>query len=163
MSASESVYERLPNDELLATLRFFERAIPRFLFLKRKYPADLKYDVSLIDVIDVIIQVDKRAKHYKYFHKGLEINEAKKIGIYIYWLLKFKPIRLLDDRYRTKLYSVDINERFALTLLYATLHKLKRDTSLVKGGVPYYNELRYSFRFRTFTAGATMVLADSFH
>ena len=163
MSTNGATYERLPDTELLSALKFFEKVIPRFLLSIRKYPIDLRYDVSLIDLIDMIIQVDKRANHYQFFHKGLQINEAKKIGVCIYWLLKFKPIRLLDDRYRSKLFSVDVNERFAIALLSSTLCKLNRNTSLKGGGVPYYNELRYSFRFRTFTAGSMMVLADSFH
>jgi hypothetical protein len=110
----------------------------------------------------MIIQVDKRCAHYKYFHNGMEINEAKKLGVYIYWFLKFKPISLSDDRFKTKLDSASENEQFAVSLLRVVLKFLGRDTSLVKGGVPYYDELQYSFRFRTFTVGSMMVLADSF-
>jgi hypothetical protein len=162
MSASGERYSRLSDDQLKAILGSFKYCIENYLFNVRKFPPDLAYDVSPVDLIDMIIQVDKRNAHYLYFHKGMQINEAKKIGLYMYWFLKFKPIRILDSRFRTVASIIDVNECFALCLLYSVLRSVDRHTSFIKGGQSQWEELRYSLRFRTFTAGSMMVLADSF-
>jgi hypothetical protein len=160
MSAGGERYIHLPDDQLKAILDSFKRCIKDYLFKVRKFPLDLAYDVSPVDLIDMIIRVDKRNAHYLYFHKGMQINEAKKIGLYMYWFLKFKPIRILDSRFRTV--AFDVNECFALWLLYFVLLSVDRHASFIKGGQSQWEELRYSLRFRTFTAGSMMVLADSF-
>ncbi|MHC6204596.1 hypothetical protein ACYULU_15555 [Breznakiellaceae bacterium SP9] len=139
-----------------------KRVISEFLFDVANYPTDLQYDVSDQDLITLIVQVDKRCAHYEFFHHGMQINENKKRGIYIYWFLKFKPIRLLDDRFKNRIDSADINEYFSVMLLGSVLAKLGRDKSFLTGGPKLFEELRYSFRFRTFTVGSMMVLADSF-
>jgi hypothetical protein len=155
-------YSRLPDDQLKAILDSLKNCIESYLFKMRKFPLDLVYDVSPVDLIDIIIQVDKRNAHYLYFHKGMHINEAKKIGLYAYWFLKFKPIRILDPRFRTTASIIDINECFALCLLYSVLRSVGRHASFIRGGQPLWKELQYSLRCRTFTAGSMMVLADSF-
>jgi hypothetical protein len=162
MSATGESYSRLPDAQLRAILDSFKRCIEHYLFKVRKFPTDLEYDVSPVDLIDMVIQVDKRNAHYLYFHKGMKINEAKEIGLYMYWFLKFKPIRILDPRFRTLVSTVDVNECFALCLLYSVLRSVNRHASFIRAGEPLWKELQYSLRFRTFTAGSMMVLADSF-
>jgi len=162
MSRSGGGYHRLPDDQLKAILASFQHCISDYLFKVRKFPADLQYDVSPVDLIDMVIQVDKRTKHYLYFHEGMQINEAKKIGVYMYWFLKFKRIRILDPRFKALMDAVDVNECFVLCLLYSGLRAVKRHASFIRGGKAVWDELRYSLRFRTFTVGSMMVLADSF-
>jgi hypothetical protein len=157
---SAPTYTRLSDNEIIGVYNFFKRAIPSFLFSFVKYPADLQYTVSDLDIIDMIIQVDKRCSHYQFFHDGLEINETKKLGVYIYWFLKFKPIHILDERFRSIKSSAEINEYFAVHLLGAILTNLGRDKAFIAGGAKIIEELKYSFRFRTFTAGSMMVLTD---
>jgi hypothetical protein len=120
------------------------------------------YDVSPLDLLDMVVRVDKRNAHYLYFHKGMQINEAKQIGLYMYWFLKFKPIRILDPRFKTVAAIIDVNECFALCLFYSALRAVNRHASFIRGGQALLEELQYSLRFRTFTAGSMMVLADSF-
>jgi hypothetical protein len=162
MSATGERYHRLPDDQLKAIVDSLKHCIADYLFKVRKFPADLVYDVSPLDLLDTVVRVDKRNAHYLYFHKGMQINEAKKIGLYMYWFLKFKPIRILDPRFRTEASVIDVNECFALCLLYSVLRSVHRHASFIRAGEPLWKELQYSLRFRTFTAGSMMVLADSF-
>jgi hypothetical protein len=153
----------MPNALLLSIISTFERAINDYLFNVRKLPPDLHYDISGLDLIDMILRVDKRIVYFQFFHRGMLINEAKKVGLFVYWLVKFKPIRIIDSRFKNQLEYIDINECFAFQFLYTILKLLKRDTTFVAGGQKYWDELRYSLRFRNFTLDSMMVLADSFH
>ena len=158
-----SRYKRLPDDQLRAVLSSFQKCIEHYLFKVKRFPRDLQYDVSPLDLIDMVIRVDKRKSHYLYAH-GIEINEAKRVGLYVYWFLKFKPIRILDTRFNTVSDLIDINECFALCLIYSILLAYNRQSSFDRGDNQernkFYDKLRYSLRFRTFTAGSMLLLVE---
>jgi len=154
-----------PDDEQLrAVLEGFQRLIKSYLFNVHKLPSFLKYDVSQLDLIEMVIRVHKRKFHYEHAH-GMEINEAKRMGLYLYWFLKFKPIRILDPVYKTRRGLIDINEGFVLCLLFSVMLYFGRTTSFDKGSKEkndrFWNMLLYSFRYRTLSSTAMMVLVEA--
>jgi hypothetical protein len=168
MGAQDHLYKRLSDEDLLDTLRSFEEEIGYFMRYVRGYPEDLRYTVCGLDLIDVIIRVDKRRFYFDVFH-DMKINDCKKAVLFVYWIVKFRPIKIFDERYVNTLgYNDHVNEMFAihylLTILCAEGKLQTWDGS--KGARisldhPYVNKLWYSFRFRNFTIDSMVVLASA--
>jgi hypothetical protein len=140
-------------------MALFEQTFKNFLSTMR-YPTDVKYHISGLDMIDMIVRIDKRKAYYQFFH-GMDINELKVAGIYVYWILKLKPFSITDRRYAGKLECCDVNEVFALYIIVTVLLGLGRLDRLIQGSEPYFKELRYSFRFRHFSIDAMLVLVEA--
>jgi hypothetical protein len=134
----------------------FEQTFKNFLSAMC-YPADLEYRISGLDMIDMIVRIDKRKAYYRFFH-GMDINELKVAGLYVYWILKLRPFSITDCRYAGKQECCDVNEVFALYIIITVLLGLER---IIQGGEPYFKELRYSFRFRHFSIDAMVVLVEA--
>jgi hypothetical protein len=168
MSADGHQYRRLSDKDISDILRMFQDEIKYFIHYVQGYPEDIRYVVCGLDLIDVIIRVDKRQFYFDVFH-DMNINDCKKAALFAYWLVKFRPIKIVDDRYRDTLgYNDHVNELFAIHYLLTVL--------ITEGKVrwwngsegvhitlehPYVKKLRYSFRFRNFTIDSMVVLADT--
>jgi hypothetical protein len=150
-------YTAPPFADIERILILFEKVINKFLFEHKGLPSDLKYHVSGADIIDVIVRVDKRRAYFHIFH-GMAINECKIAGLYVYWLLKFRPILIYDERYKKE---TDINEEFALVLMFAALTRLGKIKGAIPIKSPYIKELLYSFRFRNISIDSMIILADT--
>jgi hypothetical protein len=89
---------------------------------------------------DCISRVHQREYYYKVFHHMPDgVSEVKRIALYCYWILKYKPFRTTLQSYRVhkagkeagsegekecwEWYSQYFNERFCLYLLTNALHK----------------------------------------
>jgi hypothetical protein len=161
-------YQRLPDEDIVVLLRSLREEIEYFMYYVRGYPKNMDYVVCGLDLIDMIIRVDKRRYYFQVFH-GMDINDCKKAALFAYWIMKFRPIKIVDDRYRNKFGNNDhINEMFAIHYLVSVLSAEGRvqfwDGS--KGVAitlehPYIKKLWYSFRFRNFTIDSMVVLADT--
>jgi hypothetical protein len=168
MPACENQYQRPPDKDISDTLQLFQDEIELFMHYVWDYPKGARYDVCGLDLIDAIIRVDKRRYYFRVFH-GMDINDCKKAALFAYWIVKFRPIKIIDDRYRNKLgYNDHVNEMFAIHYLLCTLVSEGKvqvwDGS--KGADitmehPYIEKLWYSFRFRNFTIDSMVVLADT--
>jgi hypothetical protein len=163
-----SQYQRPSYDVIKDVLISFEEEIFHFMRYVQGYPSGLQYTVCALDLIDALIRVDKRQYYFRVFH-GMDINDCKKAALFAYWLVKFRPIRIVDSRYINKLGHNDrINELFAAHYLLSVLCEEKR-VLLWDGNVgaqvtlehPYIEKLCYSFRFRNFTIDSMIVLADT--
>ncbi len=119
-------------------------------------------------MLDVILRVDKRKHYFKVFH-DMECNEVKLAALYAYWIVKLRPIMILDKRYRdVDGYNNTVNEFFAIHLMLAASIGMGRVNLDEKTGgvrVRLYNSfvkrLWYSFRFRNITIDSIIVLADT--
>jgi hypothetical protein len=140
-------------------MTLFEQIFKNFLSAMR-YPDDVVYHISGLDMIDMIVRIDKRKAYYQFFH-GMDINELKVAGIYVYWILKLRPFSITDHRYAGKQGCCDVNEVFALYIIVMVLLGLDRLDRTIQGGEPYFKELRYSFRFRYFSIDAMVVLVEA--
>jgi hypothetical protein len=153
---------------MLDILRCLQEEIDLFVHYVLNYPKDMEYSVCGLDVINAIIRVDKRQHYFRVFH-NMEINDCKKAALYAYWIVKFRPIKIIDARFINKTgYNDKVNELFAIHWLICALKgagKIKLWDG--KEGVdltlenPYLEELCYSLRFRNFTIDSIIVLADA--
>jgi len=161
-------YKRPSNQELIESIRYFDEEIEYFIHYTLGYGKDIQYSVCGLDIIDAIIRVDKRLKYFRIFH-DMEINECKKAALYAYWIIKFRPIKIIDDEHRNELgFNDQVNEMFAIHHLISVLSgtgKIKpwdgSEGVNITMQNPYLQELCYSFRFRNFTIDSMIVLADS--
>jgi hypothetical protein len=161
-------YQRLPDRDIMDILRSFEDEIDYFMRYVRGYPESLRYMVCGLDLIDAIIRVDKRQVYFSVFH-GMDINDCKKAALFAYWLVKLRPIKIIDDRYINKQgYNECVNELFAIHYLLSVLHAEKRvqmwdgnQGANITLDHPYIKKLQYSFRFRNLTIDSMVVLADT--
>lgn len=153
-------YEKPDSVYINKYLNFFESQIETFLVEILGYPKEIKYHVSAISIIDIVIRVDKRKAYFHIFHT-MSINEYKTAGLFAYWILKLRPITIIDDRYNKNIKDCFVNELFALYIIWVVLYKMGRCSTEIIGNEEYFEELKYSFRFRNFTIDSMMVLIDS--
>jgi hypothetical protein len=129
---------------------------------------DIQYTVCGLDIIEAIIRVDKRLAYFRIFH-NMEINDCKKAALFAYWIIKFRPVKITDERYKNRMgYNDQVNELFAIHYLLTALcgcGKVKlwdgHEGVEITMQNAYIEELRYSFRFRNFTIDSMIVLSDA--
>lgn len=155
-----STYEPMTDTELLSLLALLEEQFRRFVAYSG-YPDDLKYSISRRDLVDAVMRVDKREAYFYYFHNKMEINERKKMALYVYWILKFKPFKVTDNRYVDKKRESCVNEAFAVYMICSILFDADKlsDTSSKKE--TFYKKLMYAFRFRNISIDAMLLLVES--
>jgi len=163
-----SAYQQLPNSEIKKIMRELQTTIDDFLKIGLGYGNSVQYTVCGLDLLDVILRVDKRIHYFQVFH-GMDCNECKKAALYAYWIAKFRPIMITDPKYiNIDGYNNKINELFAIHYMISALHGMGR-IKLWDGhdGVelllnnPFIKRLWYSLRFRNFTIDSIIVLADA--
>ena len=153
-------YENMTVSEMSEELKLLETQFSEFLVYSG-YPSDIKYIVSMRDLIDIITRVDKREAYFYYFHSKMEINERKKVALYVYWILKFKPFRIVDSRYENKERENNINEAFSVYLICSVLFYAKKITSTTAKKEIFYKKLMYVLRFRDISLDALLLLIES--
>lgn len=169
LTSNGYTYRRLPNDELMKSIRYFDEEIEYFIHYVLGYGKDVHYCICGLDIIEAIIRVDKRLCYFRIFHDDMEINECKKAALYAYWIIKFRPIKIVDDEHKNKIgFNNQVNELFAIHHLISVLSgigKIKPWNGSEGVNItmqnPYLQDLCYSFRFRNFTIDSMIVLADS--
>jgi len=161
-----SIYEGMPATEVFDLLGWFEETFRSFA-VTWGYPEDIGYSVSLYDLIEVIVRVDKREAYFHFFHNRMEINERKQIALFAFWILKFKPFRITDIRYQDKINNV--NEEFATYLIYTMLYRAEKldvtfdwDTDRRSSNLKNFTrKLEYAFRYRDISMDAMLLLVES--
>jgi len=161
-------YERLSDDDFIGMLGCLKEEFDDFLHYGLGYTKD-QYFISGLDIIDAIIRVDKRRVYFRYFHHGMKINECKMAALFAYWIIKLRPIKIIDSGLKNKVeHNARINEKLAAHHLLTALAGVGQ-IKLWDGheGVKldennrFLKELYYSFRFRNFTIDSMIVLADA--
>ncbi|MDR2735950.1 MAG: hypothetical protein LBB49_00110, partial [Gracilibacteraceae bacterium] len=74
------------------------------------------------------------------------MSERKRVALYAFWILKFKPFKITDVRFLDD-DSENVNETFAIYLICAILfyaNKLQK-TAVEKSG--FYQNMLYAFRY----------------
>jgi len=171
---NESGYKQLPNNEIGLLLKEFDEKIKDFIRITipndggETYSNNIQYAVCVLDLIDVILRVDKRKYYFKVFH-DMDCNEVKIAALFAYWIVKLRPIMITDPKYKeTDGYNNKINELFAVHLIISAsngMGRVKIDNE--PGGIslklnnPFIKRLWYSFRFRNITIDSIIVLADA--
>ena len=168
MASNVNSYQRPTNDELIESVRYFDEEIAYFINYVLGYGQNVRYCVCGLDIIDAIIRVDKRLSYFRIFH-DMEINECKKAALFAYWIIKFRPIKIIDDEHINMLgFNNQVNELFAIHHLISILSGIGRikpwdgsEGVNINMQNSYLQDLCYSFRFRNFTIDSIIVLADS--
>ncbi len=106
-------------------------------------------------------RIDKRRDYFVIYHDDTQMNELKETALLVYWLLKFKPIRITDEKLQ-KEYPY-INENFAVFLIYSTIkEETKRKSNMVFGVSKEYTEkLSYALKFWDLDKEALMLVMES--
>ena len=152
-------YQPMDDFELQDEMEMFQNEISDFLEISG-FALDLDYYVSRRALVDMIVRTDKRKAYYHYFH-DMTINECKVAALYAYWILKYRPIVITDNRYEADWLGLCVNESFAIYMIYATLYKVHNITQTVNEKYTYYDKLMYSFRFRHISIDAMILLVES--
>jgi len=158
-------YEQMSVDELASQVAAFERMLKKFLLLAG-YPSDIKYNVDVRAIVEIITRVDKRTAYYSFFHNGNKIHEMKRLGILVYWLLKFKPITIVDERITkgnlaAKEEAFEFNEKFALSLIYSGLMNFGKMQTVPAKDSAIHKNLLYAFKYRELSQDSIMTLVYS--
>jgi hypothetical protein len=155
----------MEDDDLINLLRQFIREFQTYL--KNLGYKEEQYSICGLDLIDIIIRVDKRLSYFRYFH-NMKINDRKKAALYAYWIIKLRPVKIIDDNLKNKIEHAKINEKLALNHLLGILvtrGRIKlgngKDETVLNLHNKFFKELYYSFRFRNFTIDSMIVLADA--
>jgi len=163
-----STYRLLPHADILSIIKSLEVTIDDFLNYTLGYGGKIEYTVCALDLLDVIIRVDKRQHYFKVFHNNMNINEGKKAALFAYWIAKLRPIKVIGKHMNTAGYNDTVNELFAIHYLISALCGIGRiHLKDEHGGVelsldnPFIERLRYSLRFRSLPIDSMIVLADS--
>jgi len=166
LTSNNARYELIKDDDLLDILRQLIDEFNDYLKYGLGY-SENQYLISGLVLIDIIIRVDKRLSYFRYFH-GMKINDRKKAALYAYWIIKLRPVTIIDDNLRNKVDHSKVNERLAFHhLLKILIARGKVKTWDGHEGVninesnKFIKEMIYSFRFRNFTIDSMIVLADS--
>lgn len=155
---SDLRYTEMDDAEFLDYFAWLEEIFKDFL-VSSDYPEDIDYFVSRRDLADIFLRVDKRKAYYYCFH-GMEIHEKKEVALFAYWILKFQPFTVIDNRYIDKKKENGINDAFAIYMICSILcYTGISFESVVKKN--FYNKLLYSFRFRDFSIDSLMMLVES--
>jgi hypothetical protein len=152
-------YSPLPLDDILDILRIFEKSFARFIYIVFRKKVD--YEISGLDLLDLVIRSHKRKQYFNYFHHGTKINEAKIAAIFVYWILKLKPFRITDAEFCKDMQFIDINELFSIHIIVDVLKKLGRISRKPLGDEDFFKTLRYSFRFRNISIDSMLILLES--
>jgi len=151
-------YEQMSVDELSLQLDLLAKMLKTFL-LMAGYPSDVKYNVDVRAIVEIITRVDKRTAYYSFFHDGNQIHEMKRVGIFVYWLLKLKPITIIDEKQR----AFDFNENFALSLIYSGLMKLGKMQTVPAKDSAIHKYLLYALKYRELPQDSVMTLVYSLY
>jgi len=162
---ADARYEQMSIDELALEAASFEKMLKTFLVIAG-YPSDLKYNIDVRAVVEIITRVDKRTVYYSFFHNGNKIHEMKRVGILVYWLLKFKPITITDDRVINGSLHVlerafEFNEEFALSLIYSGLMNFGEMKTIPQKDSAIHKNLLYAFKYRELSQDSIMTLVYS--
>lgn len=131
------------------------------------YQKDITDDDILVDdsvISEILIRVDKRKDYFKIFHNKTDIDELKETALIVYWLLKFRPFSVRVSAPEIMRKYVDVNERFALFLLFGAV---KRAANM-KGAKfslkdDYIDLLDYAFRYWDLSKEAMMLVAETLY
>ena len=152
-------YEIITDAEVFDLLELFEEQFKSFIS-DSNYPPNLDYFVSRRDLIDMIIRVDKRDAYFHCFH-DMEINERKQAALYAYWILKFRPFTIIDNRCLDKENESTVNEAFAIYIICSILFYSKKLESTTAKKETFYKKLMYAFRYRSISIDSILLLVES--
>jgi hypothetical protein len=163
---ASTITDRYPEINMGETKKGIEQLRERtqLFFQCFDYPTDLDINISSYDLMHIVLRADKRKVYYEYFH-DMEIDEVKEAGLCAYWILKFHPLTITDPRYKGHSLCECINEAFAVFIIYSAVYGIyptEKDMQFTPtDDKSFCGKLLYSFRFRSISLDAMILLAES--
>ena len=111
-------------------------------------------------LLKTILRIDQRSDYFVYFHSTIsdngkievdEMSQYKQIALLCYWIIKYKPLRVIDMQKELAYYSYNhctINEAFAAYIFVGQINKAKCLSKKQKAyymSQPYISDLFYKF------------------
>lgn len=160
-------YDEPPEEYIEAEMRKYELIVNQYCTIAGIDPNRVEYNSQALK--DVIIRVDMRGLYFRVFHEGMKANEYKLImGLECFWLLKIKPFWMKiekDDNEKVMQIATWINEELAMHMACGLLQNY--NPSFFEQGLDicaqYYNELKYSFRYRDLSKESMFLMFDPFY
>jgi len=113
-------------------------------------------------IIEIVERVHAKKYYYSVFHniRMGKVAENKTIGLFIYWILKLRPIQ---SAIRIKEY--DLNELFARFIFNKALKLYEGDDFAYDDYMMgYFDEVTYSFKYRELSKESIILMLEySFH
>jgi len=103
-----------PNDFLDAGREAFKKTVN--LFVKYYYKTaynDFKIEYSAVDRISN--RIYQRLNYYLFFHNR-QLSQVRQMGLKAYWVLRYRPLRLVSSIYWKKKYNINIYLAFFVIL-----------------------------------------------
>jgi hypothetical protein len=163
----QETYHRIPNHKIEILLKDFESCIHDFLNFSLGYK-EVQYTICGLSLIDAIIRVDTQVRNFT-FHHNMILGDVGVAALYVYWIVKLRPINITDPRYiNIDGYNNQVNELFAIHYLLSALVGAGK-IELWDGhkGVnlsinhPFIKKLCHQLRYSELTADAMLVFANA--
>lgn len=122
-----------------------------------------QYSVDIVALREIVERVYQRKDYFIRFHSGMLMSEYKEIGLYMFWISKFKPFRILDLNFN-KHTSFRANEDFAMYFMLSALKNLanklglKYNSDNISGNL--YGEILYSLCFRDLSKESLGIIVE---
>lgn len=159
----EEIIEHFGKDKLMNRYRTLEEYIN--IFIERsnfKNNVEISYSLLNQAVIDYFADIDR----LKNFHNIQRINYIKIHAYSAYWLLRRKPIQIINDN-NEDMELAFINENFIVSYLMQFLRGDNRGVVIKKEDRFDYNEfvgnLKYVLRYRMVTPQTIETILESYN
>jgi len=161
-----NAYQDIPPEEVIAYLKSLDEHFMNFWdFCNYPKPKENEtlYVASYVDLVDVILHMDKRAAYYICFHGCKSISERKRVALIAYYIVKFKPFRVTKEAPLSRDEITHVNEDFAIYIICLTLFGVAafEATSDEPGSKTLNKMMRESFRHRSHTRNGMILLVES--
>lgn len=122
---------------------------------------DIKVDEPML--AELLVRIDKRKDYFVIFHDDTEMNDIKEAALVAYWLLKFKPFSIKESRSALHIKYGQINEAFAVFVLYSAIKEETKRVSNMKFSISreYNKKIMYGFKFWDISKEALMLISES--
>lgn len=158
----EEIIEHFGREKIISRYEAIENLMESFI-LKNNYQDKVKIADGVLNqaIIDYFMDIHR----LKNFHHIDKINYIKIHAYSAYWILRRKPIQIInDDEEDTELAFV--NENFVATYLMQFLRGKYKGVTIRKEDRSEYNDfidnLHYVLRYRTITAQTLETILESY-
>ncbi len=154
----DTIYQWFLN--IAKTLKIYIESIPELDFA-----SDVVLNKTLIG--EAAVRIDKRREYFVIFHDETEINEVKEAALWAYWIIKFRPIGIKQEKLsqlsgELQAQLEHINESFAVFLIYsAVMRETARCNVRFSINKEYTKKISYAFRYWHLNKSALMMIAES--
>ena len=120
---------------------------------------DIDVDRELLN--RAFVRVDKRLDYYRIYHNDTYLNEVREAAIIAYWLLKYRPIRVLASTGGQDEALARLNENFALFVVLSVIEGHRKHLGLPVFAVDRFTleQLKYGVRNWDLSKEALMLIA----